>query len=218
MTPKYKTVIFDKDGTLLDSAEGIVNAIRYTAKKLGVSFPPGFDERRLIGPPLKLSYRDGLGIVPEMLDRAVELHREYYVSKGLYEAQLYPGIKDLLRDLNGAGVKVCVATAKHYIPAGIMMEHFGLTPFIHHSEMNNGTERKSSKKEMIASVLAHCDSEAKESVMIGDTVYDVEGAVGNDVSFIGVLYGYGLRKEMEEAGARTFAANTREMRAELLGE
>ena len=212
MQPSYETVIFDKDGTLIDSAPGIMRAIRYTLEGLHLPVPEVLDPRVLIGPPLKLVYAQGLGIDDDRIDRAVDLHREYYGRYGVYEAELYPGILDLLRELHALGVKVCVATSKFHTMAQLMLDHFGLTPYLHYAAMSDGTERTSSKAALLASVLEHCGSLPEQAVMVGDTIYDAEGARDTGTPFVGVLFGYGVRQQMESAGARHFAADTNELR------
>jgi haloacid dehalogenase superfamily, subfamily IA, variant 1 with third motif having Dx(3-4)D or Dx(3-4)E len=215
MRPAYETVIFDKDGTLLDSAPGVMNAVRYALERLGLPFPEGVEQRSLIGPPLRYGYSSILGVSDDMLERAVVLHREYYGKYGLYEAELYPGIMDLVRELHGLGVKVCVATSKFHVLAERMLEHFGLTPFLHYSVMSEGTELTSTKQAMLDKVLTHCGTPREQTVMVGDTIYDVEGAQGAGLPFIGVLFGYGTREQMEHAGARRFAGDAVDLRRQL---
>ena len=233
MQLKYKTVIFDLDGTLLESAPGVINAVRYALNKLNLPFPAGldagpnarpdagpnakpdarpnasFDERKLIGPPLKSSYQDILGVSPNLVEQAVNLHREYYGSKGAYESKLYPGVGALVKKLHQAGAQVCVATSKFHVVAKEILAHYDLMQFITYSAMSDGTELSSKKAEMIAKVLDFCKSSPQSTVMVGDTYFDLEGAKQNNVPFIGVLFGYGSRCEMQ--GANYFVNNISEL-------
>ena len=199
MQLQYKTVIFDLDGTLLESAPGVINAVRYSLNKLKLPFPKNLDQRLLIGPPLKSSYQDILGGEPALVDEAVNLHRDYYGTKGAYESKLYPGVNALLKTLHQAGANVCIATSKFHIVAEEILAHYDLKKFITYSAMSDGQELSSKKSEMIAKVLAFCNSTPQAAVMIGDTYFDLEGAKENNVPFIGVLFGYGSRLEMKEA-------------------
>lgn len=215
MSLKYETIIFDKDGTLLDSVQGVVNAVHYALNRLGLAFPAAMDGRRLVGPPLRHTYHNVLGVGLDRLDEAVALHREYYLRQGLYEAVPYVGAKKLLADLNAAGAKVCIATTKYQPLAERMLAHFELTPYIFHAEMSDGTEMSSAKSGMLARTLAASGSAPEHAVMIGDTRFDAEAARDTGVAFIGVLFGYGAREEMAAAGGTRFVGSLEELRAEL---
>ena len=215
MLLKYETIIFDKDGTLLDSVQGVLNSIHYALDRLGLNFPAGVDGRRLVGPPLRHTYHHVLGVGLERLDEAVALHREYYLRQGFCEAAPYAGAKNLLADLNAAGGKVCIATTKYRPLAERMLAHFELAPYIFHAEMSDGTEMSSAKSGMLARVLEAGGCAPERAVMIGDTVFDAESARDNGIPFIGVLFGYGTRAEMEAAGATRFVGSLEELRVEL---
>ena len=217
MPLKYETIIFDLDGTILDSAPGIRAGLAYALEKLGRPFPADLDLRLCMGPPLSWSFTALLGLPESRADEAVDIYREYYGQSGLYQAEIYPGLLDLLRDLNEAGAAVCLATSKSEIMARRMLEHFGLTPFLREAVMASGRERLSAKKQMIEEVLSRRGPKAGRAVMIGDTFYDAEGAGGAGVDFIGVLYGYGRREEMEAQGGRIFASDAAALRALLIG-
>lgn len=212
---KYDTIIFDKDGTLLDSATGVLNSVHYALDRLGLPFPAGLEARQLVGPPLRHTYHHLLGVGLDRLDEAVNLHREYYGERGLFEAAPYAGAEDLLADLHAAGGRVCIATTKYRPLAQRMLEHFALTPYIFHAEMSDGTEMSSAKTGMLNRTLERSGVPPGRAVMIGDTRYDAEAARDTGIPFIGVLFGYGTRAEMEAAGARHFVSNLEELRVDL---
>lgn len=208
---KYKTVIFDMDGTLLDTAQGVMNAVRYSLDKMDLPHPQNLTTSFVIGPPLHSTYKKLIGPDLEQINMGVNLQREYYGSKGLYEAKPYPGIMELLEELKKAKVNICIATAKYKIMAEKMFDHYNLRQYICHAEMSNGKETTNSKQAMVAAVLKHTKSSPEQSVMIGDTCYDTDGAIKNNVDFIGVLYGYGCKESMERSGAKYFANNVTEL-------
>ena len=212
---KYNTIIFDKDGTLLDSAAGVLNSVHYALDRLGLPFPDGLEARRLVGPPLRHTYHHVLGVSLDRLDEAVDLHREYYGARGLFEAAPYAGAERLLADLHAAGGQVCIATTKYRPLAQRMLEHFALTPYIFHAEMSDGTEMSSAKTGMLARTLERSGVAPGRAVMIGDTRYDAEAARDTGIPFIGVLFGYGTRAEMEAAGAMRFVEDIEGLRGEL---
>jgi phosphoglycolate phosphatase len=171
--------------------------------------------RRFLGPPLRHGLHALLGLTGAELDAAVGIYREYYRERGLFEAECYPGIRELLPELRSAGATICLATSKYSVMAEKMMEHFGLRPLLDHMAMSEGSERRSAKKDMLLEVLAACGTRPGQAVMVGDTMYDAEGAREAGTEFIGVLYGYGTREEMEQAGGRLFAADAAELKKML---
>ncbi len=207
-----RTVLFDLDGTLAESADGVVNGFRYATERMGLAFPPGFDERRLVGPPLLWSFRHFWQLGDGEAERAVMLYREYYGTRGVFEARLYPGVEALLRALKAADVRICLATSKYGLMAKKMLEYLHITHYFTHLAMSGGREGHSAKHELIADCLATTGADAGTAIMVGDTEFDAKGARETGVAFIGVLYGYGTREEMEAQGASRFAADADELK------
>ena len=108
----YKIILFDLDGTLTESAPGILNSVRYACRKLGLPIPGEETLRRFLGPPLIASFRELMGLDAAGADRAVSSFREYFPTKGLFENEVYPGIPALLTDIKSAGKTVIIATSK----------------------------------------------------------------------------------------------------------
>lgn len=215
MKSYYDTVIFDMDGTLLDSSPGIYNRFNYALKHFNLPFPD-IEPRSLIGPPLALSFEKYVGLKGAEINEAVDKYREYYSRHGAYEAKPYQGSIDLLRELGNTGARVALATSKYSVLAEEMLRHFKMDHYFQFLQMSGEREAHSTKKEMIENVCEFFGSAKNATVMIGDTLFDVEGAREAGVEFIGVLYGYGSRKEMEEAGGRAFASDTDELRKMLI--
>lgn len=204
---KYETVLFDLDGTLTESGEGIINSAVYALKKFGIE-PEMSQMGKFLGPPLKDSFRDFYGFSEEKCVEAVKYYREYYTTKGIFENKVYEGVEDCLKALKSAGLKLAVATSKPQVFAVKILEHFHLVEyfdFIGGAELD-GT--RSVKAEVITHTLKNCGADDRSNViMVGDRKHDVLGAKALGMDCIGVLYGYGSREELERAGA-VFIADT----------
>lgn len=203
MNKKY--VLFDLDGTLTDSARGIMNAIEYALHTYGITVSDRSTLRPFIGPPLAESMRKYYGFGVEQSLEAVERFREYYDGKGgLFENDVYEGIPQLLDDLRNAGYHLYLATSKPENTARRILEHFDLArrfDFIGGATLDESREKKG---DVIRYVLESCgitESEKDQAVMIGDRSNDIVGAKENGLESIGVLYGYGSREELLTAGA-----------------
>lgn len=205
MLLKYKTVIFDLDGTLAESAPGVVASAKHALAVMGLPYPAELPDNTLIGPPLRYSFQHSLGVGADRLEEAIGLYRVRYADLGIREAKLYPGVEELLAGLRAAGACICLATSKYSVMTEIMLDHFQIRHFFDYLSMSDGTEMVSSKKKLLQNVLEATATPPEKAVMIGDTRFDAEGARETGVPFIGVLYGYGSRREMEEQGGRVFA-------------
>jgi len=185
-------IIFDLDGTLIDTSVGIINSIRYVESKMRLE---PIDDRFLIGyigaPPQKL-YMDCYGLSGKDASLAVSYHREYGKKKAIYEAKVYDAIPETLYRIKKMGIDIAVATLKKQDSAEAMLKHYGLLNYFHVIiGMNN--EESLSKKDIINAVIK-CTGE-KNALMIGDSEYDYIGAVGAGIDFLGVTYGYGFNRK-----------------------
>ncbi|WP_300620023.1 HAD hydrolase-like protein [Dokdonella sp.] len=209
-----KLALFDLDGTLIDSEEGIVRSTEYALEKLGATIPPRGELRTWIGPPLRVTFPRVLGDDAEAVERAVELYRERFTTIGWREHTVYPGVAEAIASLVARGVRLAVVTSKpdlyagrivRSLPFGDAFEHvFAVAPHSAHSE----------KAEMIAQALGRFGVAAHETAMVGDRHFDVEGAKANAVHAVGVLWGFGSREELLDAGADAIA----ETPADLVGQ
>ncbi len=209
----YHTVLFDLDGTLTDSAPGITNSVAYALRKWGIEEKNLDILRKFVGPPLDESFAKYYGFPPEKCWKAIEYYREYYLPKGLYENRVYDGIEELLEWLRGTGRRAVVATSKPEPAAVQVLEYFHLAPYfdvIAGATMDGSRVKKS---DVIRYALERAGiQDAAGVVMVGDRENDIEGAKANGLASIGVLYGYGSREELEEAGALQIAETVEDVR------
>jgi phosphoglycolate phosphatase len=211
-----KAVLFDLDGTLTDPREGITRSIAYALERMGVA-PPALDALTFaIGPPLRRSLATLIGDeTPAAIERALALYRERFADVGLYENAVYDGIVDALHAISGNGATLYVATSKPRVYAERIVRHFGLDAHfaaIHGCELDGTRE---DKRDLLAHLLPHHGLDASHCAMIGDRGADMAAARHHGVRAVGVLWGYGSRAELTEAGAHSFCASPAELTAHL---
>ena len=214
----YKNIFLDLDGTLTDSGEGIMNSVAYSLRKFGIEETNREKLRTFIGPPLFASYIREYGLDHEKALLAVDYYREYFAPKGIYENRPYDGIPELLRDLKAAGRKLYLATSKPEPYALEIVKHFGLWQYLDGLFGSTMTEERTKKEEVVAYALENTGIDKDNVVMIGDRSHDIIGAKANGVRSIGVLFGYGSREELEDAGADAIAETVEDLRQILFME
>ena len=211
-------IFFDLDGTLTDPMLGITSSVQYALSKFGISVRYLKELIPFIGPPLKESFQRFYGFSDEQADEAVAYYREYFSPKGIYENEIYAGIPELLEDLSDAGFELAVATSKPGVYAERILKHFGIDEYfslVVGSELD-GTRVQ--KAEVIQHVLDVYGIAGKDAVMVGDREHDIKGAAACGVTSIGVLYGYGSRTELMEAGADHIVTTVKELREWLYSQ
>lgn len=211
---KYDTLLFDLDGTLTDSTEGILNCLIYAIERMGFEVPE--DTNIFLGPPIRQSFAEFLGMNGEQVDEAVRIFRERYSDTGLFENRVYDGIPGMLERLKSGGKRLMVATSKPQVYAVRIFERFGLAQYF---EIVGGAELDGSrdyKDEVIEYVLAKAGITDRSTVlMIGDRRQDVLGAHKTDIECMGILWGYGSVEELTQAGA-DYIARTPQEAADML--
>ena len=204
-----KAILFDLDGTLTDSGEGIINCAQYAFQQMGYPVPPREEMGVFVGPPLWDTF-EKFGIPKERTDEAVQIFRSRYVPIGKFENTPYPGIRELLEALGAEGNLLYVATSKPETTAVAVLEHFDLAGYFDRICGADLEKKRNSKDAVIAYLLNMTGSDA-EMVMVGDTEYDVLGAAAHGIPTIGVSWGYGDVAAMEKAGAKAIANSTEEL-------
>ena len=207
---KAMWVLFDLDGTLTQSEEGIWNCARHALRTMGFPEPDAETLRKFVGPPLMWSFRNLAGMTEEQAKEAQTVYRARYNAVGLFENRVYPGIRYALRCLQKAGCRMGVVTGKPEKPTNRILEHFALAPLF--DAVIGPTVGKADKEQMIRAALPEGSGEAW---MVGDRKFDMEGGQRAGIHTLGVTYGYGSEEELTESGAERLARSPREI-AEIL--
>jgi phosphoglycolate phosphatase len=204
--PGQAAILFDLDGTLTDPFLGISRCLQYALETLGYPVPEANALRSYIGPPLQVTFPKLLASDDAALAaEALRLYRERYSESGKFENAIIPGIAEVVSELAARGYFLAVATSKLETYSRDIVAHFGLAPFfgeIHGSQLDGS---RADKGELIRHIVMTEGIDPARSVMIGDRMHDVVGAAKNSMRAIGVLWGFGDRAELEEAGAAAVA-------------
>ena len=202
--PSPQLVIFDLDGTLTDSAQGIVSSFRHALGSVGAVVPDGDLASRIVGPPMHHTLREL--VVDDDADIAIAAYREDYMTRGWAINRLFDGIPALLTDLRAAGVRLAVATSKAEPTAQRILAHFGLDD---HFEVIAGAGSDGSrarKADVVARALAKLQPVPDRVLMVGDRSHDVEGAAEHGIDTVVVGWGYG-RADFDQPDAVTALAH-----------
>lgn len=213
----YDVILFDLDGTLTDPGEGITNSVAHALRRMHLSVPERKELYSFIGPPLYESFMTCCGLDRSGGLQAVELYREYYRDRGIWENRVYDGIPELLARLKAAGKRLAVASSKPEEFVVRILEHFDLSQYF---ELAAGSAMDSSrvaKADVLAYALDRLGLQPGANIiMVGDREHDVLGARAVGLDCVGVLFGYGDRPELEQAGAQSIAATVDELEQILM--
>ena len=208
---------FDLDGTITDPKIGITSSVAYALEKYGIIVEDRDQLTTFIGPPLHESFCKYFGFSHMAAYDAVDKYREYYKAQGIFENYLYDGMTDLFKSLQNAGIQIVMATSKPEVFARQIAEYFHIDSYftcITGSELD-GT--RVAKYEVIACAMERIGiKDATGAIMVGDRMHDIVGAKKNGMTSVGVLYGYGNRIELEDAGADYIVESVEELRKLLL--
>ena len=208
-----KAILFDLDGTLTDSGEGIINCAIMVLEHYGCPIPDREELRSFVGPPLHESFIRH-GIPADQTDAAIALYRTRYIPIGAYENTPYPGIRELLEALKAAGHKLYVATSKPEQMSIKILEHFDLAKYF--DQICGATlDTSRSSKEAVIGYLLEQNGRSDNMIMVGDTKFDIIGAKEHGIPAIGVSWGYGKVEDMAAAGAVSIAYTMEELLQQL---
>lgn len=197
---KYKCLLFDLDGTITDSSEGIINSIIYALEKMDVTVTDKGVLKKFVGPPLMDSYKKYFGFTQKEAELGLKLFREYFSEKGIFENRLFDGMYDLLTDLYNNGYMLVLATSKPDLYAEQILKHFDIYKYFTHISACPMDEANTTKLDVIKTALEMASVDNKEEIlMIGDTSFDIIGARICGIDSIGVLYGTDTAEELKNA-------------------
>ena len=210
-----KAILFDLDGTLTDSGEGIMNCAELALRHFNLTVPDRQKMREFVGPPLDATFIR-FGVPADKTDEAIRVYRSRYTTIGLFENFPYPGIEDALIALRSQGHRLFVATSKPESISVQILEKFDLAKYFEKICGATFDGSRSSKSDVIAYLLDQVN-DITNTIMVGDTTYDVIGASKHKIDTIGVSWGYGKVEDMEKAGAKAIA-HTMEELVDLLNQ
>ena len=206
----YDLMLFDLDGTITDSQEGIINCLMYALKNMGIDEKNEANLKRFIGPPLIDGFMEFYNMTEDMAQEALVFYREKYSTEGIFQNKLYNGIDKVLEKLKVNGRKTALATSKPQFYAEKILKHFKIFDYF---DIVVGAEldgARNDKSEVIAEVLRIADN-PQNPVMVGDRFYDIVGAKDNKIPCIGVTYGFAPDGELESYGADKIVNSTEEL-------
>lgn len=209
----YKVILFDLDGTLTESGEGITKSVQYALEKIGKPEPDLDKLKVFVGPPLKEQFMKYAALEKEDAELAVKFYRERYTVTGIFENRPYEGVKELLEFLQKKGYLLAVASSKPELFVKQILEHFEMSGYfteIVGSEMDG---RRTKKTEVIEEALRRLGIQRKREqvLMIGDKEHDVIGAKEAGIPCVAVSYGYGTMEELENAKPLRICSTTEEL-------
>lgn len=207
--PLYDAVLFDVDGTLIDSATGILNTLAESFRAMGVD-PENIDLRRYIGPPLRRSFGEHFAD-PALVEQATDIYRKSYAVKGSHECTLYSGVPAMLCRMHEAGITVCTATSKPTEVVTPILQELGIAPLINFIGGASMDESRDTKTDVVRYVLEQPMLKGKRVLMVGDRHDDMRGAADCGLDAAAVLYGYGAREELEPYDPVFYAESCRQL-------
>ena len=216
--PEFSCILFDLDGTIVDSAPGITATLAYTFEQLGLPIPTPAELVAYVGPPILDSFRDLAGFTPEQSQHALDIYRVQYLKTGVLDATVYPGLAELLKSIHESGIPLSLATSKPETPATLILEHYDLLKYFDVITGASDDEVRSAKADVVEEALKRLTAfgaDLSRPVMVGDRHHDVVGAAAHDVPTLFVRWGYG--SPAEEVGTIGVADDAAELRALLLG-
>jgi phosphoglycolate phosphatase len=218
MTAPFTSILFDLDGTIIDSAPGITATLAYTFETMGWPVPSPGELLAYVGPPILDSFRDRAGMNLGEAAEALAIYRPRYLESGAFDSSVFPGVPEVLHAVHAAGIPLSLATSKPETPATLMLSHFGLLDYFDIITGASDDEVRSSKEDVVAEALvrlAAMGADLARPVLVGDREHDIEGAAANSVPTIFADWGYGAAAE--QVGSLAIAHTPEELQRLLLG-
>lgn len=220
MAPSEKQyILFDLDGTLTDPFEGITKSVQYALSHFDIQVTDLTQLTRFIGPPLHQSFMEYYGLNSEQSHQAVVKYRERFADIGIFENKVFEGIDELLKDLKSQKRQIIMATSKPEVYAIRIAEHYDFAKYFDLIVGSFLDGKRQAKSEVIEYIIKTQNIEdVDQAIMIGDRLHDIKGAKYHNMDTIGVSFGYGGTKELENAGATYIVDTVKELRELLINE
>lgn len=214
----YQNIIFDLDGTISNSEPGIINALKYSLKQMNIKLADDYDLSGFIGPPIHHCFKEHFFEEEDDIAKAIHHFRVYYSEKGWSENEMYSGMFELLNDLHTKNYSLFVATNKPQVFTDLILQHFGITQFFKLIKGVDIDNHHHTKSELIKEILeCDYDIDATNSIMIGDSKWDIYAADFLNVKTIGVSWGFGgTANELNSFGAIRVANSVDELRSFIM--
>ena len=192
----YKNILFDLDGTLLDTTIGVIEAVKITIEELGLKMPSPEVLATFVGPPMQNSFMKHFSMEPNHALECANMFRANYKKYSLLSAEPYPGVLELLKALKDKGFKIAVATYKSHDNAMTILDKFGIKQYCDFA-MGSDLEGRLTKTDIVNECIKQLNAEKNNTVLIGDSSADSKGASEAGIDFIGLTYGFGFKSEAD---------------------
>lgn len=199
----YNTILFDLDGTLLDTTNGVVDAVKITIEDYGFDMPSEEILKTFVGPPMQKSMAEKFNLDEAYALKVANKFRANYKKYSLYNAELYPGILKMFNRLKSNGFKLAIATNKSHENAEGIIKHFGLNKYCDFY-MGSDLDGKLTKADIVSKCIDILDANKNKTVLIGDSEFDLVGANQVGIDFIGVTYGFGFKSDVDKSKNKYF--------------
>lgn len=213
----YKAIVFDFDGTICDTGEGILKSAKFALDAYNIDAKEWNELTEFIGPPLFVTFQEKYNQTASQAELLVKKFRERYTNIGVYESCLYDGVENLLASLKNDGIKIGIASSKPQDYIQTLLNKFDVSKYFDAVCGTSFNADCESKQSIIARCLKALDTDAKDAIMVGDRFYDIEGARANRMDCIGVLWGYGSKFEFIEYSAKFIAEKMQDIESIALG-
>lgn len=214
--PRFDYIIFDFDGTIADTRRGVFDSISYALTSYGYEVPDEAVLNSFLGPPLYESFQKTLSCNDEMAKKLTEKYRELYTDNAMFRLQLFDGVEEMLKILKENNVRMAIASSKPENFFSKLLEHLSITQYFDVVCGAKMGDIHNTKQQIIARAMNALSAERDKTLMVGDRLFDIEGAKENKIKSAGVVFGFDYREELENAGADFIVTTTKQLLKEVL--
>lgn len=213
---KFSFIVFDFDGTIADTRRGVFDSIIYALTSYGYEVPDENVLNSFLGPPLYESFKKTTDCSDEMAQTLTAKYRELYTDNAMYRLRLFDGVEDMLKKLKANGIRMAIASSKPEKFFSKLLGHLGITEYFDVVRGASLGDIHNTKQAIIARAMEELGAEKEKTLMVGDRVFDIEGAKENGIKSAGVVFGFDYTQELENAGADFIVKTTEELLKEVL--